>query len=37
VHRFLTPALRNAGFTDARLVYRLSAGVRLDLRRGRAS
>lgn len=37
VHRFLTPALRNAGFTDARLVYRLSAGVRVDLRRGRAS
>ena len=37
VHRFLTPALRNAGFTDARLVYRLSAGVRLDLQRRRAS
>lgn len=37
VHRFFTPALRNAGFTDARLVYRLSVGLRLDLRRGRAS
>lgn len=36
VHRFLTPALRNTGFTDARVVYRISVGVRLDLRRGRA-
>ena len=36
VHRFLTPALRNTGFTDARVVYRLSAGVRLDVRRGRS-
>lgn len=35
VHRFLTPALRNTGFTDARVVYRISVGVRLDLRRGR--
>lgn len=35
VHRFLTPALRNAGFTDPRVVYRISAGVRVDLRRGR--
>ena len=34
VHRFITPALRNDGFTDAKTVYRVSAGVRLDLRRG---
>lgn len=37
VHRFLTPALRNTGFTDARVVYRLSVGMRLDVRRGRSS
>jgi hypothetical protein len=37
IHRFLTPALRNTGFTDARVVYRISVGVRLDLRRTRAS
>jgi len=35
VHRFLTPALRNDGFVDPRLVYRLSAGVRVDLWRAR--
>jgi hypothetical protein len=34
LHRFITPALRTAGFTDARVVYRISAGVRVDLRRG---
>lgn len=37
IHRFLTPALRTTGFTDARVVYRISAGLRLDLRRARAS
>jgi hypothetical protein len=31
VHRFLTPALRNDGFRDARVVYRLTLGVRADL------
>ncbi len=31
LHKFLTPALRNAGFTDSRVVYRISAGVRVDL------
>ena len=35
VHRFLTPALRTTGFTDARVVYRIDLGVRLDLRRAR--
>jgi hypothetical protein len=33
LHRFLTPALRSAGFTDARVVYRINAGLRVDLRR----
>jgi hypothetical protein len=33
VHRFLTPGLRTSGFTDPRLVYRLTLGVRADLRR----
>jgi hypothetical protein len=33
LHRFLTPALRTAGFTDARVVYRFMAGVRVDVRR----
>ncbi len=33
LHRFLTPALRNAGFTESRVVYRVTAGVRLDIRR----
>jgi hypothetical protein len=33
LHRFLTPALRTAGFTDAQVVYRLNAGLRVDLRR----
>lgn len=37
LHRFITPALRTTGFTDARVVYRISAGLRLDLRRARAS
>jgi hypothetical protein len=37
LHRFLTPALRNTGFTDARAVYRINVGMRLDLRRARAS
>lgn len=31
LHKFLTPALRNAGFTDSRVVYRISGGVRVDL------
>ena len=31
LHKFLTPALRSAGFTDARVVYRISAGVRVGL------
>jgi len=31
LHKFLTPALRNAGFTDSRVVYRVSAGVRVEL------
>ena len=31
LHKFLTPALRNAGFTDSRVVYRISAGVRVDI------
>ncbi len=31
LHKFLTPALRSAGFTDSRVVYRISAGVRVDL------
>ena len=31
LHKFLTPALRNAGFTDSRVVFRISAGVRVDL------
>ncbi|MGH7537210.1 MAG: hypothetical protein ACREMF_01130 [Gemmatimonadales bacterium] len=35
VHRFLTPALRGAGFTDSRFVYRVTLGVRADLWRGR--
>jgi hypothetical protein len=33
VHRFLTPGLRTSGFTDPRLVYRLTLGARADLRR----
>lgn len=37
VHRFLTPALRTTGFTDARTVYRISIGLRVDLRRASAS
>ena len=32
VHRFLTPALRSAGFAESRVVYRVTAGVRVDLR-----
>jgi len=35
LHRFMTPALRNDGFIDPRLVYRLSVGVRADLWRAR--
>jgi len=35
LHKFLTPALRSAGFIDARVVYRVTAGVRVDVRRGR--
>ena len=31
LHRFNTPALRNAGFVDSRVVYRLMMGVRADL------
>jgi len=31
LHRFLTPALRNSGFVDPRAVYRVTAGVRVDL------
>jgi len=31
LHKFLTPALRSIGFTDSRVVYRISAGVRVDL------
>ena len=31
LHKFLTPALRRAGFTESRVVYRISAGVRVDL------
>jgi hypothetical protein len=31
MHRFLTPALRRAGFVDSRVVYRVTAGVRVDL------
>lgn len=31
LHRFLTPALRNDGFTDGRPVYRITLGVRADL------
>jgi len=31
LHKFLTPALRSAGFTESRVVYRVSAGVRIDL------
>jgi hypothetical protein len=33
LHRFLTPALRNVGFTESRVVYRITAGVRYDIRR----
>ena len=33
LHRFLTPALRNVGFTESRVVYRVTAGVRYDIRR----
>lgn len=36
VHQFLTPALRNAGFIRSRTVYRVSVGVRMDVRRERA-
>lgn len=35
LHKFLTPALRNAGFTDSRVVYRISAGIRVDFLDGR--
>lgn len=35
LHRFLTPALRNVGFTESRVVYRVTAGVRYDIRRAR--
>jgi len=35
LHRFLTPALRSAGFIDARVVYRVTAGVRVDVWRAR--
>ena len=35
LHKFLTPALRSAGFTDSRVVYRISAGVRFDLMRSK--
>lgn len=35
LHRLLTPALRSAGFIDARVVYRVTAGVRVDLWRAR--
>ena len=31
LHKFLTPALRSAGFTESRVVYRITAGVRVDL------
>jgi hypothetical protein len=31
LHKFLTPALRSTGFTDSRVVYRISAGLRVDL------
>lgn len=31
LHRFLTPALRNDGFIDARAVYRVMIGVRADV------
>lgn len=33
LHRFLTPALRNVGFTESRVVYRVTAGVRYDIRK----
>ena len=35
LHRFLTPALRSAGFIDSRVVYRIALGVRADLWRAR--
>jgi len=35
LHRFLTPALRNDGFVDSRVVYRLTLGLRADLRSAR--
>ncbi len=35
LHRFLTPALRSVGFIDSRVVYRVTAGVRVDLWRAR--
>ena len=35
MHRFLTPALRGAGFVDSRVVYRVTVGVRVDLWRAR--
>jgi len=35
LHRFLTPALRSVGFIDSRIVYRVTAGVRVDLWRAR--
>jgi hypothetical protein len=31
LHRFLTPVLRNNGFVDPRAVYRVTAGLRLEL------
>jgi hypothetical protein len=33
LHRFLTPSLRDVGFTESRVVYRVTAGVRYDIRK----
>lgn len=35
LHRFLTPALRNEGFIDSRVVYRITLGLRADVWRAR--
>ena len=35
LHRFLTAALRNEGFTDSRVVYRITLGLRADVWRAR--
>jgi len=35
IHRFLTPALRAAGFTEGRFVHRVAIGVRAGSRGGR--